>query len=73
MSLGGSREFGTVKWFNERKGYGFVERDNGGGDIFVHFSAIDGTGYRSLEEGERVSFVLGSTDKGPQAELVQVE
>lgn len=47
---------GTVKWFNEAKGFGFISNDNGSGDVFVHFSAIQGTGFKSLQEGQRVSY-----------------
>ena len=47
---------GTVKWFNEEKGFGFISNDNGSGDVFVHFSAIQGEGYKSLEEGQKVSY-----------------
>jgi len=47
---------GTVKWFNAEKGYGFISNDNGGDDVFVHFSAIQGTGYRTLSEGQKVSY-----------------
>lgn len=47
---------GTVKWFNAEKGYGFISNDNGGDDVFVHFSAIQGTGYRSLNEGQKVTY-----------------
>ena len=47
---------GTVKWFNAEKGYGFISNDEGGDDVFVHFSAIQGTGYRSLNEGQKVSY-----------------
>jgi CspA family cold shock protein len=65
------RETGTVKWFNTTKGYGFIERDQGG-DIFVHYSAISGEGYRSLEEGQRVEFSVGQGQKGPQARDVLV-
>ncbi len=61
---------GRVKWFNESKGYGFIERD-GGGDLFVHFSAIEGSGFKSLSEGERVSFVEEQGPKGPQATQVK--
>lgn len=63
------RETGTVKWFNASKGYGFIERD-AGGDVFVHFSAIQGGGYRSLEEGERVTFTVVEGQKGLQAQDV---
>lgn len=65
------RETGTVKWFNSSKGYGFVTRDQGG-DIFVHFSSIQGDGYRTLEEGQKVEFVVTEGDKGPQAHEVVV-
>lgn len=47
---------GTVKWFNAEKGYGFISNDDGGGDVFVHFSAIQGTGYRTLNEGQKVTY-----------------
>jgi CspA family cold shock protein len=57
---------GTVKWFNGGKGYGFIERE-GGPDVFVHFSAIQGDGYRNLEEGQRVEFNVEEGPKGPQA------
>ena len=63
------RELGTVKWFNATKGYGFIERDSGG-DVFVHHSAIQAEGYRSLNEGQRVEFSVGQGDKGPRAEDV---
>jgi cold shock protein len=58
---------GTVKWFNETKGYGFISPDNGGADLFVHFSAIQGSGFKTLKENERVSFEVGQGAKGPQA------
>ncbi|KPL03085.1 MAG: cold-shock protein, partial [candidate division Zixibacteria bacterium SM23_73_2] len=57
---------GTVKWFNESKGYGFITPDGGGDDLFVHFSEISGEGYKSLQEGDRVSFEQGQGPKGPQ-------
>ena len=60
------KEQGTVKWFNGSKGYGFIERD-AGGDIFVHFSAIVGEGFRNLDEGQRVEFSVAQGQKGPQA------
>ncbi len=63
----GSRITGTVKWFNNSKGYGFITREDGEKDVFVHFSAIQGEGYRSLEEGQRVEFEVESGPKGPQA------
>jgi len=60
------KEQGTVKWFNNGKGFGFIERDSGG-DVFVHYTAILAEGYRSLEEGQRVEFVVTQGNKGPQA------
>ncbi|WP_207454060.1 cold-shock protein [Herbiconiux sp. SYSU D00978] len=63
---------GTVKWFNAEKGYGFITMDGGGGDVFVHYSAIDMSGYKVLEEGQAVAFEVGSGSKGPQAESVRV-
>ncbi len=57
---------GTVKWFNTTKGYGFIQRE-GGADVFVHYSAIQGNGFRNLEEGQPVEFTLVDTPKGPQA------
>jgi CspA family cold shock protein len=65
------REEGTVKWFNSEKGYGFIQRDSGE-DVFVHYSAIIGDGYRSLEEGARVSFVVQTGQKGLQADQVEI-
>ena len=62
---------GTVKWFSNEKGYGFIERGNGEADVFVHFSAIGGDGYKSLTEGQRVSFDITQGDKGAQAANVQ--
>ncbi len=58
---------GTVKWVSNEKGYGFIERGNGEADVFVHFSAIAGEGYKSLTEGQRVSFEVVQGDKGLQA------
>jgi CspA family cold shock protein len=66
-----AREKGTVKWFNNSKGFGFIEREQGG-DVFVHFRAISGDGYRSLEEGQRVEFTVTQGQKGPQAEDVTI-
>jgi CspA family cold shock protein len=62
---------GTVKWFNESKGYGFITPDDGGEDLFVHFSEIQGEGYKTLREGDAVSFEKGQGQKGPQATNVQ--
>jgi cold shock protein len=62
---------GTVKWFNAEKGYGFIAVDGGGADVFVHYSAIASTGYRSLDEGQKVEFDVTQGQKGPQAENVQ--
>jgi CspA family cold shock protein len=62
---------GTVKWFNATKGYGFVTPDDGTPDVFVHVSAIDGSGYRELIEGERVEFEQTQGQKGPQATKVR--
>jgi cold shock protein len=61
------RETGTVKWFNNGKGYGFISRDEDLGDVFVHYSAIEGDGFRSLSEGQRVEFAVEEGTKGPQA------
>ncbi len=63
------REKGTVKWFNSTKGYGFIARESGN-DVFVHFSAIQGEGYRGLDEGQEVEFVVAQGDKGLQAQDV---
>ncbi|ATQ27276.1 MULTISPECIES: cold-shock protein [Rhodococcus] len=62
---------GVVKWFDEEKGFGFIAQDGGGPDIFVHYSEIAGTGFRSLTEGQRVEFEVGLGVKGPQAENVR--
>jgi CspA family cold shock protein len=64
------RTTGVVKWFNAEKGYGFITPDDGGKDCFVHFSAIQGGGFRKLEEGQKVEFEVGQGQKGPQAENV---
>jgi CspA family cold shock protein len=62
---------GTVKWFNNEKGYGFIAVD-GGQDVFVHYSAIQADGYRSLDEGQRVEFEVAQGPKGPQADAVRI-
>jgi len=64
------RTTGTVKWFNEAKGFGFISRADGQKDCFVHHSAIEGSGYKSLNEGERVEFDVVDGQKGPAAENV---
>jgi CxxC-x17-CxxC domain-containing protein len=66
VASGGTREQGAVKWFNEAKGFGFIQTD-GGSDVFVHFSAIQATGFKSLTEGDRVEFDIIEGDKGKQA------
>jgi CspA family cold shock protein len=58
---------GTVKWFNAEKGYGFIAPDDGGDDVFVHYSEIQSQGFRTLEEGQKVEFEVGQGSKGPQA------
>ena len=61
---------GIVKWFNAEKGFGFITPDEGGNDLFVHHSAIETTGFRTLDEGQRVSYTAGQGQKGPQATQV---
>jgi CspA family cold shock protein len=61
---------GTVKWFNHEKGFGFIERDGGGSDVFVHFSAITSDGYRDLTQGQKVQFEVKQGQRGPQADNV---
>ncbi len=63
---------GAVKWFNAEKGYGFIAQDDGGADVFVHYSAIETTGYKTLEEAQRVEFEITQGPKGPQAENVRL-
>ncbi|MEO6171169.1 MAG: cold-shock protein [Lysobacter sp.] len=65
-----TRETGTVKWFNDAKGFGFISRENGE-DVFVHFRAIQGQGFKSLQEGQKVSFTVTQGQKGLQAEAVE--
>jgi CspA family cold shock protein len=62
---------GTVKWFNSEKGYGFISQDNGGPDVFAHYSAIQATGYRELAEGQKVEFEITQGQKGPQADNIR--
>jgi CspA family cold shock protein len=63
---------GTVKWFSNEKGYGFITQDDGGKDVFVHHSAISGEGYKSLAEGAKVEYEVEEGPKGPQARTVSV-
>lgn len=64
-------KYGRVKWFDPRKGYGFIELEDGSGDVFVHFTDIVGEGYRTLEEGQKVKFEIVDSDKGPKAVNVE--
>jgi CspA family cold shock protein len=62
---------GSVKWFNSEKGFGFIAQDGGGPDVFVHYSEIQGNGFKTLDEGQRVEFEIGQGQKGPQAQQVR--
>ena len=62
---------GTVKWFNAEKGYGFIAQEDGSADLFVHYSEIQSSGFRTLEEDQKVEFEVGEGAKGPQAQNVQ--
>jgi CspA family cold shock protein len=62
---------GTVKWFNDQKGFGFITQDAGGPDVFVHFSAISGSGFKTLTEGQKVEYDVTQGPKGPQASNVR--
>lgn len=63
---------GTVKWFNDAKGFGFIEPDDGGEDVFVHFSSVKSEGFKTLREGQKVEFEVEDGPKGPQASNVEV-
>ena len=67
-----SDKTGKVKWFNKLRGYGFISPDDGGQEVFVHYSAIEGDGYRNLHEGEQVVYRVRDVGKGPQAQQVKV-
>jgi CspA family cold shock protein len=68
----GTAKTGTVKWFNAEKGYGFIQQGNGDPDVFAHYSAIQATGYRTLNEGQKVQFEITQGPKGPQASNIEV-
>ena len=63
---------GTVKWFNDAKGYGFIAPSDGGKDVFVHYTAVSGEGFKTLTEGAEVEFEVEQGDKGPQAQNVRI-
>ena len=65
------RTTGTVKWFNDAKGFGFIKPDDGGADLFAHFSEIQGSGFRSLQENQRVEYTVTQGKKGPQASQIR--
>ncbi len=65
------RVVGTVKWFNNTKGFGFIEREEGD-DVFVHYSSLENEGYKTLKEGQKVEFSIGESEKGPQAQSVKI-
>lgn len=69
----GIRQSGIVKWFSRLKGYGFIKPDDGSREVFVHYSSIDGDGYRNLYEGDRVDFDMVDLGKGPQAKRVKTQ
>ncbi|KAK6810513.1 Temperature acclimation protein B [Aspergillus parasiticus] len=69
----GERQSGTVKWFNDEKGFGFITPESGGNDLFVHFRSIQKQGRKTLEDGERVTFIVEQSEKGPTAALVRPE
>jgi CspA family cold shock protein len=71
MTTENGTETGTVKWFNEGKGFGFIAPDNGGKDLFAHFKEIIGTGFKTLTENQRVEFVVTQGQKGPQASRIR--
>lgn len=73
MSGESDRKTGTVKWFNDEKGFGFITPEGGGEDLFVHFKAIQGDGFKSLKEGQKVSYVAEKGQKGMQAAQVRPE
>jgi CspA family cold shock protein len=67
-----SKKTGQVKWFNESKGFGFIEQSDGGKDVFVHFSAIQGDGFKTLAEGQKVEYTIEDSPRGPAAANVVV-